>query len=96
MNLTDATHEMFNEVVGDSFSIDTDDVKSLELAAVEVKSSQDGAPREPFVLTFHGPVDALLPQSIYVLEHKKLGQLEIFLVPVEQDESRVSYEAVFN
>ena len=96
MNLTDATHELFNEVVGDSFSIDADDVKSLELASVEVKPSHEAADRNPFVLTFHGPAETLLPQNIYVLEHKKLGQLEIFLVPVEQDASHVSYEAVFN
>ena len=96
MNLTDATHELFNEVVGDSFSIDADDVKSLELASVEVKPSQEGANRKPFVLTFKGPVEVLLPQSIYVLEHKTLGQLEIFLVPVDQDDSHVFYEAVFN
>ena len=44
----------------------------------------------------HGPVETLLPQSVYVLEHKKLGTLEIFLVPVEQDQDYVFYEAIFN
>jgi hypothetical protein len=96
MNLTDATHELFNNVVGDLFSIEADGVNAVELASVEVKPSHEGAARAPFVLTFHGPVEVLLPQSIYVLEHTKLGQLEIFLVPVDQAENHVIYEAVFN
>ena len=96
MNLADATHELFNDVVGDLFSIEAEGVTAIELASVEVKPSREDAERTPFVLTFHGPVEALLPQSIYLLEHEKLGQLEIFLVPVAQDHSHVSYEAVFN
>jgi hypothetical protein len=96
MNLTDATHELFNDVVGDLFSIEAEGVKAIELASVEVKPSREGAERAPFVLTFHGPVNILLTQSIYVLEHSKLGKLEIFLVPVDRDEHHVSYEAVFN
>ena len=96
MNLTDATHELFNDVIGDSFSIEAEGVTAVELASVEVKPSLAGAARAPFVLTFHGPADVLLPQSIYVLEHNKLGRLEIFLVPVDQAENHVIYEAVFN
>ena len=96
MNLTDATHELFNDVVGDSFSIEAEGVNAIELTSVEVKPSHEGAGRAPFVLTFHGPVEVLLPQSIYVLEHDKLGQLEIFLGPVDQDKHHVFYEAVFN
>ena len=96
MNLIDATHELFTDMVGDSFSIEAEGVNAIELASVEVKASADGTRRAPFVLTFHGPVDVLLEQSIYVLEHGKLGTLEIFLVPVDQDENHVLYEAVFN
>jgi hypothetical protein len=96
MNLADATHELFNDVIGDSFSIEAEGVNAIELASVEVKPSHDGAARAPFILTFHGPVEVLLPQSIYVLEHERLGQLEIFLVPVNQDDDHVAYEAVFN
>ncbi len=96
MNLSDATHELFNGVIGDSFSIEAEGVNAIELISVEVKPSHEDAKRTPFVLTFHGPVEAVLPQSIYVLEHQKLGQLEIFLVPVDKDKSHVHYEAVFN
>ena len=96
MNLTDATHELFNDVVGDSFSIVAEGATAIELASVEVRPSPDSAARAPFILTFQGPVEALLPQSIYVLEHNKLGQLEIFLVPIAQDDHHVLYEAVFN
>jgi len=96
MKLADVTHELFNDVVGEPFAIEAEGVSAVELASVEVKPSHEEGKAGPFVLTFHGPADTLLPQKIYKLEHKKLGLLEIFLVPVDQDKSHVYYEAVFN
>ena len=96
MNLADATHKRFKKVVCDLLSIKAKGVDSIELISVEVKPTREGTERKPFVLTFRGPVDVLLPQSIYALKHKKLGKMEIFLVPVDQDKHYVFYEAVFN
>ena len=96
MNLADATHKQFKKVVCDLLSIKAKGVDSIELISVEVKPTHEGTERKPFVLTFRGPVDVPLPQSIYALKHKKLGKMEIFLVPVAQDKQYVFYEAVFN
>jgi len=96
MKLVDVTHEKFSDVVGDPFAIEAEGVSAVELVSVTLKPSLAGGKANPFVLTFHGPADTLLPQKIYKLEHEKLGRLEIFLVPVDQDESHVYYEAVFN
>ena len=51
--------------------------------------------RRGFTLTFRGPREVPLEQSIYPLEHGALGRQEIFLVPVGEDEDGRYYEAVF-
>jgi hypothetical protein len=40
---------------------------------------------------FRGPSLPVLPQRIYALEHRTLGRLEIFLVPIGAGQ----YEAIF-
>ena len=53
--------------------------------------------RAPFSLFFKDPSPTeILPQKIYPLAHEDLGEMTIFLVPVGQDASGVTYQAVFN
>jgi Domain of unknown function (DUF6916) len=79
---------------------------SFEVELVEVSEHQPGAPgthRTPFSLLFHGPLTPVLPQAIYRLEHKEIGGLELFIVPVGPAESAtpgqapaaMRYEVVF-
>ena len=51
---------------------------------------------ERFSLFFYGPGDAPLPQRIYRLAHERMGEMEIFLVPVAHEPRGFRYEAVFS
>ncbi len=42
----------------------------------------EGQPRLQFSLVFRGPLEPVLPQAIYGLEHDALGHLDLFLVPI--------------
>jgi hypothetical protein len=54
----------------------------LVLAEVEELPAQQGAPRQdPFRLTFTGTAGTAFEQGTYRLDHDKLGQLEMFLIP---------------
>jgi hypothetical protein len=93
------TAATFSPLVGDVFRLRFDNAPSidLELTSVEEYGSNPGADRPaPFSLFFLGPQEPLLPQRIYAFEHDDLGALEIFIVPIAQDESGTRYEAVFN
>lgn len=69
----------------------------MALKLVEVsKGGHPGPGREPFSLTFSGPLEPFLPQATYSFEHELLGALDIFIVPVGRDAESVQYEAVFN
>ena len=48
-----------------------------------------------FSAVFRGPAKARLPQQTYPLQHRMLGKLSVFLVPVGPAGPRQDYEAVF-
>jgi len=51
--------------------------------------------REPFALTFRGPLHVVLPQRIHPVQIDGLGTLHLFLVPIGPDEHGMRYEAIF-
>jgi len=51
---------------------------------------------EQFSLSFVGRPSPWLPQGQYKLEHAKMGECELFLVPNGPDSSGMRYEAVFS
>ena len=75
----------------------------IELTDIsENSSAPPGASRTPFSVVFHGPLEPVLPQGIYRLEHEQFGTLELFLVPIGPNEvapgqapTAMRYEAVF-
>lgn len=96
------TADTFAPSVGETFVLDDDEAGRLELELRESRLHNPDAPaadesgvRAPFSLLFLGPVDPILPQRIYRLEHESVGPIEIFIVPVGRDQSGTTYEAVF-
>lgn len=52
---------------------------------------------EQFSLILLGPGDKFLPQQIYSFRHEAMGELELFLVPVGQENDKsYQYEIIFN
>jgi len=49
-----------------------------------------------FSLLFRGPLQPLLPQQIYPVEHAALGSFDLFIVPIQRDAQGLKYQAVFN
>ena len=42
-----------------------------------------------------GPLEPVLPQAIYDLEHDALGHLDLFLVPIGPSQGGMRYQASF-
>ncbi len=72
---------------------------SLEAELIEVsrlgEKQETEDQRQSFSVIFRGPGEPVLPQQVYSLEHKGLGKLDLFLVPLGPDEGGILYEAVF-
>ncbi|MEO8054403.1 MAG: hypothetical protein ABI768_04580 [Acidobacteriota bacterium] len=89
----------FSGRVGDGFRVG-EQGSAVEMTLIEVadlaRPDAPGPRRSPFSLVFRGPMQPVLRQSTYALEHAALGRLEIFIVPIGPDASGMRYEAVFN
>lgn len=91
------TKDLFAQHMGDRFRVRTDSSDTTELELHEVTARNAEAPR-PFSILFRGPMNPILPQRTYRLEHDRLEPIDLFLVPVGPDTDRafMLYEAVFN
>jgi hypothetical protein len=90
------TKEAFSENLNTKFRIPLGDSHAAELELIEVKEIISLPGQEQFSLLFRGPLEYAFPQSIYHIEHEKMGEMDIFIVPVGKNQSGFSYEAVFN
>jgi hypothetical protein len=78
------------------FQMRLDPESALELELIQVEEHRATEQAESFSLLFLAPAGAPPVQRIYRLEHERLGELDLFLVPVARDGQGLYYEAVFN
>ena len=86
----------FAENLNTKFLLRTDDGNAIELELTEIREVESGPGHEQFALVFDGPGAIYLPQRIYPLEHERMGEISLFLVPIGRGENGFTYEAVFN
>ena len=96
MDLAELKPDMLTEHVGSEFDVMDDPAGIFTVALTEISGHIKTDRNETFSLLFHGPLDRFMPQGIHKLNHAKLGELEIFLVPIAQDKDGYQYEAIFN
>jgi hypothetical protein len=93
------TEKEFSQHLNSQFQVKLAD-RELQLELVEVKGYPAGPNEqggmERFSIFFTGPRDIKLPQQVYHLAHERMGEFELFLVPVAGDDKGYRYEAVFN
>jgi len=89
------TSKMFAECLNTVFELQSSS-GNLPLKLIEVMDLNHSPRLEQFSLIFSGPMTPVLPQRIHALRHEKLGELNLFLVPVGPDEQGMRYEVIFN
>jgi hypothetical protein len=94
---TELTLDAFAPAVGETFTVGEEGGTTVDLLLVEATAQEAApqAPRPPFSLLFHGPVEPFLPQATYRFVHPSLGEMGIFIVPLGRDEHGTTYEALF-
>jgi len=92
--------DQFSPHVGSIFRLPVDDGEDLDLELVDVAArpgdTVEGAQRQPFSILFRGPADRVFEQQTCSMVHPVLGELSLFLVPLEPDKEGACYEAVFS
>jgi len=94
--LDNLTRESLTENLATRCKVDLGNANTIELELVQVDALPSAPGQEQLSVIFRGPIDVPLPQSIYNLEHEKLGQFGLFLVPVGMEAEGRLYEAFFN
>src|SRR3954453_24119964 len=97
--MADLTEAEFSRHLNTDFGLSFGD-EQLHLKLVAVKAylpqADEQSGMERFSLFFDGTLDRYLPQRMYRLTHEAMGEIDLFLVPIEKKESSFPYEAVFN
>lgn len=89
--------ERFSACLQQNFRLHTgDSFIDLTLISVEPHASQAGSTQTTaYSLVFQSAPGTPLPQSMYRLNHADLGEFDLFIVPIGEDDAGVRYEAVF-
>lgn len=90
------THEEFNKNANTKFQAHFENNTVVDLELAKVSELKLHPRQEEFTIEFRGPLDMVLSQGTHSFTHDQMGQFELFLVPVRQDEQGFYYEAVFN
>ncbi len=89
--------DAFTRSVNTDFRIlDKESPTVVEAKLVEVREVGSSEEYEQFSLLFKGPSQPLLSQKTYTFEHSRMGNFDLFIVPIAASEAGISYEAVFN
>lgn len=88
--------ESFEACLNTDFQVVLPDAAGFNLNLIEVTGQGMTARQENFSAIFHGPMDRFIQQGMVKLSHEKLGEFELFLVPIARDKDGFQYEAVFN
>jgi hypothetical protein len=90
------THEEFAKNANTKFKVQVDENTHVELELIAVSELKLYPQQEEFTLEFLGPLNMFLDQGGRNFAHDQMGEFELFIVPVAQDERGFHYEAIFN
>jgi hypothetical protein len=90
------TYEEFTQHANTKFQVQLDENTAVELELTEISELKTHPQQEEFGVVFRGPLNIFLGQGVRAVKHDQMGQFELFIVPIRQDQQGFYYEAVFN
>ncbi len=90
------TKTMFEQNLNTRFWLLYDHAEPHPIDLIELTNGHSSPRQEQFALRFRGDRRQIFPHSIYGMKHESIGEFELFLVPIGQDDTGTFYEAVFN
>ena len=90
------THEEFTKNANTKFQVQIDENTKVDVELVKISELKLYPQQEEFSVEFRGPLDMFLGQGGRGFSHEQMGQFELFIVPIRQDQQGFYYEAIFN
>ena len=92
----DLKKSSFDPYLNDTFEVQTDTVGAVGAELVEI-SDHSRQNLDSFSLLFKVPKDKFFDQKLYKVKHAKMGELDLFLVPVvHEKQDAFYYESAFS
>jgi hypothetical protein len=88
--------QTFAEQLNTGFRFRLGESDVMEAQLIEVKDTGTTPIQEQFSLFFQTARGRPPQQALYRVEHEKLGEFDLLLVPVRADAQNTYYEAIFN
>lgn len=102
LDLANLTSDDFQPFLKRTFQVFPEGFDPLSWTLVDVRElrsspvKEEGSARPAFSIVFQGPVEPVIPQGIYKIQHEEMGSLELFLVPIgPSTDGGMQYEAIF-
>ena len=91
------THKSFESIVGETVDLQAGETDfQAEVEAVNLLREYPEQVRQPFSVVLQSHDEVNHGQQMYKLSHPGLGDLSLFLVPIEAGERGIVYEVIFN
>ena len=89
------TKSSFDPHLNSKFTVVHEAIGELEVELVHIVDKKAEG-QEAFSVEFKGPEDKPLSQGNHTFKHGKMGEFNLFIVPVERVENGFLYQAVFS
>jgi hypothetical protein len=88
-------YETWKAHLNSTFTIKTAPTE-VPLQLINISEQKFSSRQERFSVYFKGPLEGFLPQHSYPFQHEVMGMVDLFIVPIAQENDGFVYEAVFN
>jgi Domain of unknown function (DUF6916) len=90
------TKQKFDEQLDTIFTAVWEKAEPMELRLIAIRGLFSSPRNEQFAVEFLCESERFLGQGVQRLQHSVLGEMDIFITPVNRDSKGFYYEAVFN
>jgi hypothetical protein len=89
-------HDEFLKHLNATFMIKVNDQDAVKAELIEVSERVTTQRQDQFSVVFRTGNDVFLGQGLRTFEHERMGNFDLFIVPINRQQAGTDYEAVFN
>jgi hypothetical protein len=90
------THAIFAENLNSTFDLQHPHWGSVTVELIHVSELRETSRQRMYSLVFRGPLEQPFQQGLFRISNEKMGNGDLFLVPIAREADGYRYEAVFN
>jgi len=96
LSLANVTPTVFRPHIGTNFESRTAEGVPLRLILEKITERPVQSRIAQFSLIFRGPAEIAASHGSYLMQHRTLGSLELFIVPIGASDKHRTYQACFS